>query len=68
MSGSSSVLLQGKVWVPGASEPAWLTSTTDSSAPLTSGSAGLRSYLSSSATNAPVDADFMNLSVGGVAP
>ena len=53
----------------GASEPSgWLTTATDASSPLASGSAGLRSYLSASATNAPVDADFMNFSVGAVAP
>jgi PKD repeat protein len=69
VSGTSSVLLQAKAWAVGASEPSgWLTTATDASSPLAAGSAGLRSYLSASATNAPVDADFMNLSVGAVAP
>lgn len=69
VSGTSSVLLQGKAWVVGTAEPAsWQTTSPDSSAPLGAGSIGLRSYLSSAATNAPVEADFRNLSVGGVTP
>jgi len=69
VSGTASVLLQGKAWMVGTSEPAsWQTTSTDSSALLGAGSVGLRSYLSGGATNAPVDADFQNLSVGGLAP
>ena len=54
--GSGATTLNGKVWKVGSPEPgAWTTSTTDSTAGLQSaGAVGLFTYLSGSATNAPV--------------
>ncbi len=54
--GTSPTTLRLKVWANGAAEPAaWTVTATDSSAALqVAGSVGLRSYLSSSATNVPV--------------
>lgn len=58
--GTSPTTLRAKVWRAGTTEPAsWLLSTTDNTAGLqSSGSTGLVSYLSGSATNAPVRAIF----------
>jgi hypothetical protein len=54
--GTSPTALRLKVWANGSAEPAaWAVTTTDSSLALqAAGSVGLRSYLSGSATNAPV--------------
>jgi PKD repeat protein len=55
--------LRAKVWRVGTAEPAaWTASVTDTTAALqAAGGIGLRGYLSSSATNAPVVAAFDNL-------
>ena len=60
--GTSPTTLRAKVWRVGTTEPtAWLVSTSDSTTALQSaGSTGLVSYLSGSATNAPVRAIFDN--------
>ena len=60
--GTSPTTLRAKVWRVGTTEPtAWLVSTADSTTALQSaGSTGLVSYLSGSATNAPVRAIFDN--------
>ena len=64
--GTSPTTLRAKVWRAGTAEPtAWTASVTDSTAGLQSaGSIALRTYLSSSATNAPVVASFDNLWAG----
>lgn len=64
--GTSPTTLRAKVWRAGTAEPAaWTASVTDSTAALqAAGGIGLRSYLSSSATNAPVVAAFDNLWAG----
>ncbi len=58
--GSSPTTLRAKVWKVGTTEPStWTASTTDSTAALqVAGSIGLATYLSGSATNAPVIASF----------
>jgi len=70
ISGSSSVVLNAKVWKTGTSQPAtWTVSATDSSATLaTSGAIALFPYLSGSATPGAVVATYDNLLVSGVAP
>jgi hypothetical protein len=57
--------LNAKVWKVGSSEPAtWLVSTQDSTAALqASGSIGLATYLSGTATNLPVVIRFDDLVV-----
>ena len=62
--GTSPTLLRAKVWADGDPEPAgWTVSVTDSTAALQSaGQVGLRTYLSGSATNAPVLGLFDDLS------
>jgi PKD repeat protein len=62
-SGTSPTTLRAKVWKAGTAEPtSWRLSTTDSSASLqAAGGLGLGTYLSSSATNAPVVASFDDL-------
>lgn len=64
--GTSPTTLRAKVWRTGTAEPAtWTASVTDTTAALQApGAIGLRSYLSSSATNAPVVASFDNLWAG----
>ncbi|MGI8331772.1 LamG-like jellyroll fold domain-containing protein [Actinomadura scrupuli] len=54
--GASPTALQAKVWADGTAEPAsWQVTGTDSTAGLqVAGSVGVRTYLSGSATNAPV--------------
>jgi hypothetical protein len=54
--GSSPTTVRARVWVDGTAEPtAWTVSTTDNTAGVqTAGSAGLDTWLSSTATNAPV--------------
>ncbi|WP_193611436.1 PKD domain-containing protein [Nocardioides lijunqiniae] len=63
--GTSPTTLRVKVWASGADEPAaWTSSITDSTAGLqAAGGVGLRTYLSGSATNAPVLGLFDDLSV-----
>ena len=55
-SGTSSTSLRAKVWKVGSTEPAaWIVSTIDARAGMqTSGAVGLWTYLSSTATNAPL--------------
>jgi hypothetical protein len=54
--GSGTTTLQGKIWLNGASEPAaWTVTSTDTTAALQNpGAVGFYSYLSGSATNAPI--------------
>jgi hypothetical protein len=54
--GTSPTVLQAKVWADGTTEPAaWQVTGTDSTAGLqAAGSVGVRTYLSGSATNAPI--------------
>jgi hypothetical protein len=61
--GNGTTTVQGKIWLGSNPEPAaWTGTTTDSSASLqTTGAVGLRSYLSGSATNAPIAVSFDNL-------
>ena len=60
--GTSPTTIRAKVWPTGTAEPAsWHITTTDSSASLqVAGSVGLQSYLSASATNAPIAVRFDN--------
>ena len=64
--GSSPTTLRAKVWRVGTPEPlAWTASVTDTTAGLqTAGGIALRTYLSGSATTAPVVAAFDNLWAG----
>jgi PKD repeat protein len=61
--GASPTTLNLKVWKAGTPEPtAWQRSATDSTAGLqTTGGVGLRTYLSSTSTNAPVTVSFDDL-------
>ncbi|NTW38914.1 MAG: PKD domain-containing protein, partial [Cellulomonadaceae bacterium] len=61
--GTSPTTVRAKVWRLGTAEPtAWTVSATDSTATLqTAGGVGLASYLTSTATNAPMTATFDNL-------
>ena len=63
--GTGTTTLQGKVWVDGAAEPANPTLTvTDTTAALQNpGTVGLYTFLSSSATNAPVVASYDDFSI-----
>ena len=63
--GTGTTTLQGKVWLDGATEPTVPTLTiTDTTAALQNpGTAGLYTFLSSSATNAPVVASYDDFSV-----
>jgi trimeric autotransporter adhesin len=65
VSGTNPTTLRLKAWTAGSAEPAaWLLSTTDGTAShQVAGAVGLATYLSGSATNAPVTASFDNLSV-----
>lgn len=56
VTGTAPTTIRVKVWKAGSTEPtSWIRSTTDSAAGLQApGSVGIRSYLSSAATNAPV--------------
>lgn len=64
--GTSPTTFRAKVWKVGASEPAaWTATVTDSTAALQAvGSIGVGTYLSGSATNAPVIASFDDLWAG----
>ena len=60
--GTSPTQLQAKVWLAGSPEPGWQVEATDDSAALQSvGSVGLLSYLSGSATTAPITVSYDNL-------
>ena len=63
--GAGGSTLKAKVWRQGSSEPAtWQTTTTDGTASLQSaGGVGVYSYLSGSATNAPITASIDNFKV-----
>ena len=65
VTGAAPTTLRAKTWRTGTAEPGtWAVTATDSTAGLQgAGSVGLLSYLSSSATNAPVLARFDNLDV-----
>ena len=69
VTGTSPTTLRLKVWKVGTTEPtAWTLTTTDSTASLQSGGGiGLVTYLSGSATNAPVIASFDDLWAGATA-
>lgn len=56
MTGVSPTTIRAKAWAAGASEPsAWTVSSTDSTGALQApGGIGVLTYLSSSATNAPI--------------
>lgn len=64
--GTSPTTFRAKVWEVGTPEPSeWTASVTDTSAALqTTGSIGVATYLSGSATNAPVVASFDDLWAG----
>jgi PKD repeat protein len=66
VTGTSPTSLKAKVWKSTAAEPAsWTLTATDSASELqTAGSAGLYSFLSSSATNAPVVISYDDFWVG----
>jgi PKD repeat protein len=66
--GTSPTTLRAKAWLAGQPEPAaWLLTTTDSTAALQApGGVGLVTYLSASATNAPVAAAFDDLAVNPI--
>jgi PKD repeat protein len=68
VSGTGTATLQGKVWKVGGTEPAaWQVSKTDTTAGLqAAGGIGLVTYVSGSATNAPVAASFDNLTVKAI--
>ncbi|WP_406832168.1 PKD domain-containing protein [Pedococcus sp. KACC 23699] len=61
--GTAPAMLRVKVWQAGTAEPgAWVAEATDSTASLqVPGGIGLRTYLSGSATNAPLTTSFDNL-------
>jgi hypothetical protein len=69
VTGTSPTTLRLKVWKVGTTEPtAWTLTATDSTASLQSGGGvGLVTYLSGSATNAPVIASFDDLWAGPTA-
>ena len=68
--GTSPTTFRAKVWKVGTAEPsAWTASVTDSSATLqAAGAIGLGTYLSGSATNAPVVASFDDFWAGPPTP
>jgi hypothetical protein len=68
VTGTSPTTVRAKVWRVGTTEPvAWLVSSTDSTAALqVPGGIGLVSYLSSTATKAPVYARFDDLAATSV--
>ena len=66
---SPATTLRAKVWKAGTPEPAWQSSTTDSTASLqTAGIVGIYSYLSGSTSNATVAFSYDELWVGPVRP
>jgi hypothetical protein len=70
VTGSGPSTLVVKVWKQGTTEPAtWLLAATDNSANLqTAGSVGIYSYVSGSATNAPIVFGYDDLWVGPARP
>src|SRR5690606_32116285 len=64
--GTSPTTFRAKVWKVGTAEPSdWIASVTDSASSLQgAGAVGLGTYLSGSATNAPVTASFDNFWAG----
>jgi PKD repeat protein len=68
VSGTNPTTIRGKVWAMGSAEPAaWQLTATDTTAALqTTGSIGLESYVSSSATNAPLTVRYDNFSASSV--
>jgi hypothetical protein len=68
--GTSPTTFRAKVWKVGTTEPsAWMVSVTDSTASLqAAGAVGLGTYLSGSATNAPVTASFDDFWAGAPTP
>jgi hypothetical protein len=66
--GTSPTTVRAKLWRTGQPEPsAWQASVTDSTAALqTSGTVGLRTYLSTAATITPVTVKFDNYAVNTV--
>ena len=65
VSGTSPTTLEAKVWEEGAAEPPdWMLSATGSAGALqTSGSPGLKVYLSSGASNGPITSSYDDLTV-----
>lgn len=65
VTGFSPTTIRGKVWAASATEPsAWAVSVTDSTPALQkAGAAGILSYLSSAATNAPVTTRYDDLQI-----
>ncbi len=65
VTGTGTTTLQAKLWPAAGAEPvAWQLTTTDTTAALqTAGAVGIESYISASATNAPVTTSFDDLSV-----
>lgn len=63
VTGLNPTTIRAKVWVVGTTEPtAWMLTATDATAGLqTAGYIGTESYLSSTATNAPITASYRNL-------
>lgn len=71
VSGVGTSTLQAKVWPAGGTEPGWQLTATDSTAGLQgSGAVGIATYVSGTATNAPVGISFDNVWAGaaGTAP
>ncbi len=66
--GSSPTTLRAKVWPDGQAEPGgWQLQTTDATAALQApGGVGLATYVSASATDAPVTASFDDFTAGGL--
>lgn len=66
VTGTGPTTVRGRVWPVAATEPGtWAVSSTDATAALqVAGGFGLSSYLSGSATNAPMTASFDNVVVG----
>lgn len=53
--GSGTTTLRAKLWLTGVAEPGWMLTATDTTAALQNAAAvGFYSYLTSSATNAPI--------------
>jgi len=65
VTGTGTTTLQAKLWSAAGTEPAaWQLTTTDTTAALqAAGAVGIESYISASATNAPVTTSFDDLSV-----
>jgi PKD repeat protein len=67
--GTSPTELKAKVWAEGTAEPDWQFSASDSTADLqAAGSVGVRTYLSGSATNAPITLTLDDFTANRTAP